>query len=64
MFQIDHGLIKSIFFLSEKDDADTLTFECVTNLLLQKQPPEVFYKKAVFKNFTKFTGSTCIRVSF
>ena len=23
---------------------------------LQKQPPDVFYKKGVFKNFTKFTG--------
>ena len=22
----------------------------------QKQPPEVFYKKGVLKNFTKFTG--------
>ena len=24
--------------------------------LRQKQPPEVFYKKGVLKNFTKFTG--------
>ena len=23
---------------------------------LQKQPPDVFYKKAVLKNFVKFTG--------
>ena len=23
---------------------------------LQKQPPEVFYKKGVLKNFVKFTG--------
>ena len=23
---------------------------------IQKQPPEVFYKKGVLKNFTKFTG--------
>ena len=23
---------------------------------LQKQPPEVFYKKVILKNFTKFTG--------
>ena len=23
---------------------------------MQKQPPEVFYKKSVFKNFAKFTG--------
>ena len=30
----------------------------------QTQPPEVFHKKAVLKNFTKFTGNTCTRVSF
>ena len=23
---------------------------------MQNQPPEVFYKKGVFRNFTKFTG--------
>ena len=26
------------------------------NLVLQKQPPEVFYKKKVLRNFAKFTG--------
>ena len=25
---------------------------------LQKQPPEVFYKKAVLKNFSIFTGKS------
>ena len=25
-------------------------------MFFQKQPPEVFYKKGVLKNFTKFTG--------
>ena len=25
-------------------------------VFLQKQPPEVFYKKDVFRNFAKFTG--------
>ena len=27
-------------------------------------PPEVFCKKGVFKNFIKFTGNACARVSF
>ena len=26
--------------------------------------PEVFYKKGVLRNFAKFTGNTCARVSF
>ena len=30
----------------------------------KKQPPEVFYKKAVLKNFSILTGNTCVRVSF
>ena len=30
----------------------------------QKQPPEVFLRKGVFRNFTKFTENTCARVSF
>ena len=25
-------------------------------MYIQKQPPEVYYKKAVFKNFAMFTG--------
>ena len=29
---------------------------CIGTLSFQKQPPEVFYKKSVPKNFTKFTG--------
>ena len=33
-------------------------------LNLQKQPPEIFYKKGVLKNLAKFTGNTCARVSF
>ena len=28
----------------------------VTKTRLRKQPPEVFYKKGVLRNFTKFTG--------
>ena len=28
----------------------------VNSFSLQKQPPEVFYKKTVFKDFTTFTG--------
>ena len=29
---------------------------CIVTLCFQKQPPGVFYKKSVLKNFTKFTG--------
>ena len=32
--------------------------------LLQKQPPEVFYKKKVFKDFTKFTEKQLCRGLF
>ena len=28
----------------------------IADTIAQKQPPEVFYKKAVLKNFTIFTG--------
>ena len=31
---------------------------------LQKQPPEVFYKKAVLKNFAIFPEKACVGVSF
>ena len=31
---------------------------------LRKQPSEVFCKKGVLRNFTKFTGKHCARVSF
>ena len=38
-----------------------LTFYCD----LQKQPPEVFCKKSVFKNFVNFTGkSLCQKLYF
>ena len=30
----------------------------------QMQPPEQFCKKGLLKNFAKFTGNTCARVSF
>ena len=29
---------------------------CIVTLCFQKQPPEVFYKESVLRNFTKFTG--------
>ena len=32
--------------------------------LLQKHPPELFYKKDVFKNFVKFTGKHLCRSLF
>ena len=31
---------------------------------VQKQPPEVFYKKGVLKNFARFAGKACARASF
>ena len=31
---------------------------------IQKQPSKVFSKEGVLKNFTKFTGKSCIRGSF
>ena len=30
----------------------------------QKQPPEVFYKKGVLRNFAKFTGKHCFPGNF
>ena len=33
-------------------------------LVAQKHPPEVFYKKDVLKNFTKFTGKHLYRGLF
>ena len=36
---------------------ETCSNKITTMLLLQKQPPEVFYKKGVLKSFGKFTGS-------
>ena len=30
---------------------------------MTKQPPEVFYKKVVLKNFAIFTGKNCVGVS-
>ena len=30
----------------------------VIHFKVQKQPPEVFYEKGVFKDFAKFTGKT------
>ena len=34
----------------------------ISEPLIQKPPPDVFYKKRILKNFTKFTGKH--RVSF
>ena len=31
---------------------------------LQKQPPDVLYKKGVLKNSAKFAGNNCVEVSF
>ena len=40
-------------------------FRSVLNTPMQKQPLELFYKKDVLKDFTKFTGKhLCQRESF
>ena len=41
--------------MNEFFSAAELIFSCWSNWL-QKQPPEVFYKKVVLKNFSKFKG--------
>ena len=43
------------------DVFDKLTFSLVRQ---QYRSFEVFYKKSVRKNFAKFTGKTCVTVSF
>ena len=35
-----------------------------SNVEIQKQSPEVFYEKRYFRNFAKFAGNNCARVSF
>ena len=55
------------FFFHYKLQADILFWPISVHITSvgQKQPPEVFCKKGVLKNFAKFTGkSTCARVSF
>ena len=38
---------------------------CIVTLCFQKQPPELFYKKSVLRNFTQFTGKhLCQSLSF
>ena len=44
--------------------ANSIKTEAVNAVLKQKQPSEVFYKKAVFKNYTIFTENICTGVSF
>ena len=41
-------------FAVEKSLANSAVV-CIVTLRFQKQPPEVFYKKSVRRNFTKFT---------
>ena len=52
-------LIQNITFLGKY-----LTNSYSTIYKNQKQPPEVFCKKDVLRNFAKFTGIHCVRVSF
>ena len=58
---------KSVFLSSV--DVSSLFVAVIEGTLIQinnisKQPPEMFYKKGVLKNFVKFTENTCTRVSF
>ena len=39
-------------------------FSKIFSSMFQKQPPEVFYKKGVIKNFSKFAGNNCARITF
>ena len=46
-----HNLLFGVNFIERFKDEEN----CHSTLIL-KQPPEVFYKKVVLKNFVKFTG--------
>ena len=39
-------------------------FLAVATLIILTHVPDVLYKKGVIKNFAKFTGNTCVGVSF
>ena len=45
-----------MFKLMQEISFDILDVEPKIMRFSQKQPPEVFYKKIVLKNFRKFTG--------
>ena len=45
-----------MFKLMQEISFDILDVESKIMRFSQKQPPEVFYKKGVLKNFRKFTG--------
>ena len=40
-----------------------ISLHCILNIFFQKQPPEVFCRKDVLRNFAKFTGKH-LRQSF
>ena len=55
-------LCKSPDSVRIRENRDCLLY--FSTLKVQRQPPEVFYKKDILKNFAKFTGNTCAWVSF
>ena len=48
----------NILFSYEDEDIGRFSnlYQCTITYYVQKQPPEVFYKKGVLRNFAKFTG--------
>ena len=53
--------LSSLFFFTGKNLLYFLMLNSHSFLTLQKQPPEVFYKKKCSRNFTKFTGQLFLR---
>ena len=49
-------MILSLNSSSSKNKMGENVNDSIWHCLRQKQPPEVFYKKVVLKNFAKFTG--------
>ena len=70
-----HNFTQQFHFLSNKQRYEIPTeptplsrgvFRVLSNtdFCVHKQPPEVFYKKGVLKNFTKFTGKNLCQSLF
>ena len=56
IFTRKHFVLESLFSKVADLKADTRFFNVSSKIHQQKQPPEMFYKKAVLKNFAIFTG--------
>ena len=55
-FELCHGRTSSWFLLLFQKQYSEKRYFLSEHLDFQKQPPEVFRKKGVLRNFTKFTG--------